>query len=442
MGHIYFVDWVQLRNHRRVTKQLARYLLKAPILPRLKARMRLTTMSVMKIGVNKAGLSLAGVLLLAGVLQYSQAETKPRQFGYQGKLQQERAASQANHVPVKLMKIGTAAILGGTVIPYQQVTLAAQMPGRIDFLAGTEGKWFKQGAELARVDDDDLLARQRSAYAMLENARLGARNAGVQYNRELWSPQSKDINRMPGMGMPALFDQMFTQNLGNMGGYGNTDVQRYSDLYAQGTQLNQSRSQVMQAQSRLDELAAKLRDTRSVAPFDGVITHKLVEVGDTVQPGQHLMVFSNLDYLQVKVDVPSRLMAGLKDREYVTVRLDDPAKTVVQGRIAQKYPVADSERHTVTVKIDLNKADPAIPGMYAEVIIPEPDAMKQERIVIPTNAVISRQRGSLPAVYVWNATKNRKERRYVRLGTQVDSQNIAVLSGLNKDDTLVIESWR
>ena len=65
--------------------------------------------------------------------------------------------------------------------------------------------------------------------------------------------------------------------------------------------------------------------------------------------------------------------------------------------------------------------------------------MEQQRIVIPSSAVISRQRGSLPAVYVWNAKSNRKERRYVRLGEQVDSEYVAVLSGLSKSDTLVIE---
>lgn len=405
--------------------------------------------------LKKTGLTAVTALMLISLLQYSQAETEKNADGTRGKLQKQETSSRSNHVQVKVMKVGGAATLGGTVIPFQEVTLAAQMPGRVEHIAGYEGKWFKQGSELIRIDDDDLLAQQRAAFAELDNARLAARNAGVQYNRELWSPQSKNINRMPGMGLPAMFDSMFTQNLGSWGSDYDPDVQRYSDLYAQGTQLNQSRSRVSQAQSRLDELAAKLRDTRSVAPFDGVIARKLIEVGDTVQPGQHLMVFSNLEYLQVKVDVPSRLMAGLQDKKYVAVRLDDPAKTVVKGRIAQKYPVADSERHTVTVKIDLKKNDPAIPGMYAEVIIPEPDSKKQEQLVIPSQALISKQRGSLPAVYVWNADKQRKERRYVRLGTIVDIEQvkeqlgiqpyeeyITVLSGLNKNDTLVIEDWR
>lgn len=369
------------------------------------------------------------------------------QLGFAGSSRQhERGNSQGqmvvNHVPVEVMKIGGTATLGGTVIPFQEVTLAAQMPGRVEYIAGVEGDWFKQGKELILIDDDDLLAKQRSALAELENARLAMRNAGVQYSRELYAPQSRSINRAPGMGMPALFDQMFTSGFGNMMGHGNSDVDRYSDLYAQGTQLNQSRSSVTQAQSRLDEVAAMLRDSRSIAPFDGVIARKLVEVGDTVQPGQHLLIFSNLEYLQVKVDVPTRLILGLQDTEFVAVRLDDPDKTVVQGRVAQKYPVADSRRHTVTVKIDLKKDAPASPGMYAEVIIPEPNARKQERIVIPSRALIPHQRGGMPAVYIWNKDRQRKERRYVRLGTQVDSERVAILSGLNKDDMLVIESGR
>ncbi len=135
-------------------------------------------------------------------------------------------------------------------------------------------------------------------------------------------------------------------------------------------------------------------------------------------------------------------MAGSLETEFVTVRLDDADKTATKGRIAQKYPIADSERHTVTVKIDLRKDAPAQPGMYAEVIIPEPESKKQQQIVIPTIAIANKRRGSMPAVYVWNDDKKRKERRYVRLGTQVDPEHIAVLSGLSKDDTLVIENWR
>jgi len=385
--------------------------------------------------------------LLVGLTQFSQAEPG-MPYGAGRTTTGNQVSSNrvpANLVQVQVEKVGSTATLGGTVIPYQEVTLAAQLPGRVEYIAGHEGDWFKKSDELIRIDDDDLLAQQRSALAELENSRLAMRNAGVQYSRELWAPQSKNINKMPGMGMPALFDQMFTSNMGNWMGYGNPEVDRYGDLYAQGTQLNQSRSQVTRAQSRLDEIAARLRDTRSLAPFDGVIARKLVEVGDTVQPGQHLIVFSDIEYLQVKVDVPIRLMQGinaLTDSDRIMIRLDDPQKKLVKGRLAQKYPVADAQRHTVTIKIDIKKTEPATPGMYAEVMIPESNSRKLERLVIPAKAVIKKSRGSLPVVYIWNAERQRKERRYIRLGTHIDDQRVTVLSGLKKTDTLVIDDWR
>ena len=45
-------------------------------------------------------------------------------------------------------------------------------------------------------------------------------------------------------------------------------------------------------QELIEEIDAKLRDAKSLAPFDGVITKKFIEVGDTVQPGQPLIDFS------------------------------------------------------------------------------------------------------------------------------------------------------
>lgn len=386
----------------------------------------------MKIVVAKTSVVvLSAVLLAAASLQHQSVAAEQ---------QRQQTTPPANSMPVKVMKVGDTATLGGVVIASREVTLAAQMPGRVRYIAGAEGTPFKRGAELLRIDADEMLAQQRAAWADYQNARLAARNARVQYNRELWSPQSNNINRMAGMGMPAMFDSMFTRNWAGMFDYYyNPDVQRYSDLYAQGTQLGQSNARVMQARARLDELAAKLRDTRSIAPFDGVIAYKLVEVGDTVQPGQPLLVFVNLQRLQVKVEAPARLMPALQDAKHATVRLDNPRKTLLQGRIVRQYPVADSERHTVTVKIDLGKNAPAIPGMYAQVIVPETGAQKYAQIVIPSKAIISRKRGSLPAVYIWNPHTQRKERRYIRLGTRVDGENVAVLSGLSQHDTLVIE---
>lgn len=353
-------------------------------------------------------------------------------------LAQGGPAAGSQIVTVQASSIGSSVALGGTVVAYREVTLTAQIPGRVEFLAGTEGDRFKADDILVAIDDDDLLAQRRSAVAQLSNAQSAISNAQVQYQRELWSPQSRSISRSGGMGMPNMFDQMFTQPFaqsfmpGNVGG--DRWVDRQADIHGFGTQLTQAHNQALAAQSQIEEIDAKLRDTRSFAPFDGVITRKMVEEGDTVQPGQPLLEFADLTYLQVEVDVPVRLMPGLKKGMLIPARLD-VGNVRVDVRVAQIFPSADPVRHTVTVKFDLPMNVPGGPGMYAEVMVPDISTGVSSVPVIPDSAVL--WRGSLPAVYV--ATDDDKaELRLIRLGDYVGSHEVAVLSGLQIGERIYV----
>jgi len=314
--------------------------------------------------------------------------------------------------------------LGGTVVPYKEITLSAQIPGRIDFIAGLEGDWFDENTLLVAVNDDDLQARRRQALAELNTADAAMRNAQVQYSRELWSPQSRNINRMPGMGMPSLFDQFFTKNMGSMAGYGNPDLERQADLYSRSSGVSQAQSRVMSARSALEEIDARLRDAKSVAPFYGVIVKKYVEVGDTIQPGAALLSYADTRYLQIQVEVPARLMPGLQKGMIVPAVLD-VGDTQIEARIAQIYPMADIKRHTVTVKLDIPMGAPGGPGMYANVILPDANADLLNLPVIPRAAILP---GSLPGVCIVN-DDNQPELRLLRLG-EVMGDQVTVLSGV------------
>ncbi|MFQ5644196.1 MAG: efflux RND transporter periplasmic adaptor subunit [Thiogranum sp.] len=345
----------------------------------------------------------------------------------------------AKIVTVEASTSSSAVTLGGTVVAFKEVTMTAQIPGRVEFIAGTEGDAFKKDDILVAIDDDDLLAKRRSAVAQYNNASAAIANARVQYDRELWSPQSRSISRSGGMGMPNMFDQMFTQPFaqsmmpGNYGG--DRYVDRQADLYGYGTQLTQAQNQQLQAKSAIEEIDAKLRDTRSFAPFDGVIIRKMVEEGDTVQPGQPLITFADLTYLQVEVDVPMRLMSGLKKGMLIPVKID-VGNVRVDARVAQIFPSADAVRHTVKVKFDLPLDVPGGPGMYAEVMIPDNSEPSGNVPVIPDSAVL--WRGSLPAVYV--ATEDgRTELRLIRLGEYVSADQVAVLSGLKVGERIYAE---
>ncbi len=336
---------------------------------------------------------------------------------------------------IEKASVGTAATIGGKVVPYKEVTLSAQTPGQVLFVGGGEGDSKTQGELLVRIDDDDLQAQRRAALAEFNHAEAIVRNAQVQYNREMWSPSVNNINRSGGMGMPMLFDQMFTRGFGNFMDRNNSSpwVDRYADLSTQYSNLNQAQSRVMSSRAQIDLLDAKIRDALTMAPFDGVIVEKLVEPGDTVQPGQPLIKFAHTKYLRIQAEVPVRLVAGLSVGMIVPAQLDVHAQET-KARVARIYPMADSSRHTVTVKFDLPLGVAGGPGMYAEVRIPDLNASDDARIVIPKSAVI--WRGSLPGIYVMKDGK--PSLRLVRLGAATGDDQISILAGAKVGDQIVL----
>lgn len=346
-------------------------------------------------------------------------------------LMQPLLASE-NITVVEVVKHQSQIVLGGSVAPSRQVTIAAQLPGRVEFIAGTEGDSFEQNTVLIALDDDELLAQRRAALASMANADASLRNAGVQFQRELSSPSSR--NSMSGMGVPGLFDQMFTRNFSDMMGINNPGVERQADLYNRSTGVEQARSAYMQSRSQLEQVDAKLRDAVGYAPFKGVITDKKVEIGDTVQPGQPLLVYADMEALQVVVEVPARLMPGIRMGDELEARFDINRNLPVNVRVAQIYPMADPVRHTVRVKLDIPLNSSAAPGMYAEVYVPDVSVPTRNMPVVPNSAIV--RRGSLPAVYVQNPL-GKRELHVVRLGHQLSGDRVAVLAGLHGGERVI-----
>ena len=342
------------------------------------------------------------------------------------------AAQADTIITVGVASHGGAVILGGSVIPLKEVTLAAQVPGRVIDISGEEGDEFTAGTILVSINDDNLQAKKVAAQAQLSSAQNAMQNAHVQYNRELWSPRVYNPRPMAGMGMPSMFDSFFESS--RMSGGGNKSIERHADLVTQETQVAAARFGVTAANSDLQSIEARLRDTKAIAPFDGVIMKKMVEIGDTVQPGQPLIVFAYSKFLRIRAEVPARLMPGLKKGMVVPARLD-VGNTLVKVRVAQISPVADSLRYTVTVKFDLPEGVPGGPGMYAEVMIPDVNSPGRALPVVPLAAI--QRKGSLPSVLVLDDEDNPKM-RLVRIGARVDGDSVTILSGLKPGERVLV----
>jgi len=322
--------------------------------------------------------------------------------------------------------------LGGTVIPFKEVTLTAQMPGQVNYVSGIEGDGFKAGTLIISINDDALRAQRKAAMAQWNQAAYAYQNAQAKYNRELWSPKSEQS--MPGMALPNMMDQVFSRPMSNAMGVGNTDVEKRADLANALANVREAQMKMEQIKAKIDEIDVRLNDTKSIAPFDGVIVKKMIEAGDTVQPGQALLVFAKSNHLSIELNVPVNLMQGIQKGQILMARIANSAP--IQVRVAQVFPVANGQQHTVKVKMDLPLGAPAAPGMYAQVAVDNATSQKQAFPVIPTKAII--KRGSLPSVFVYDPNSNEVTMKVVRISKSSNNGMRTVLSGINEGEQIII----
>lgn len=339
----------------------------------------------------------------------------------------------ASIVPVEVLESGSTSVIGSTVIPYKEVTLSAQTAGVVKFIGGDVGAAFPKDVALVQIDEAQLLAKRNAVLAQIQNAQAALRSSQVQYNRELISPRSKDIGAMPGFGLPAMMDQMFTRPFADsmLSGY-NSETARYSDLMTSASNVSQANGMVQQAMSQLQEVDAALRNTQAIAPFEGIILQKLVEVGDAVQPGQALLRIGFVKYKRLLADVPSGMIGQVKEGMEIDVRIDG-VKETTKAKVTQIYPLADPERHTVTVKLDLPTHIQTKPGVYAELFLPSPVSNSAAKTLLIPETAILRGR-SLPSVLV--VANNTSELRMIRTGN-VRGTKIEVVSGLKAGDQVI-----
>lgn len=339
---------------------------------------------------------------------------------------------QPRIITVTSGSVGGMVRLGGSVEPEQIVNLTAQMPGDVSYVAGSEGDAFEQGDALIALDTTSLLAKREQALSQLASAEAGYRNAMVQYNQELSNPNSQ-ANSMLG-GAPSLFT-MFSDPARSMMGQGSPGMERRSSLYSHGIQVETARNSVDQAHAALRELDESLQNAISYAPFDGVILTRMVEQGDIVQPGMPLVSFADVTRLQIRVDVPTRLLKVLKEGMQVSASLDGDTSTVPVS-VDRIFPMADAGGHTTTAKFNLPEGTQAHSGMYAEIILPDPGNSVSGLPVIPESAIV--WRGSLPAVFKVGEDGDIKL-RLIRIDEIAPDGTVGVISGIQAGDRILAE---
>jgi RND family efflux transporter MFP subunit len=210
-------------------------------------------------------------------------------------------------------------------------------------------------------------------------------------------------------------------------------------------ELDERQSAYLQAQANLASAqanAARLRNLQGfnkvLAPFDGVVTSRSIDVGDLVDAGnggvaKALFTIAQIDPLRLYVFVPQVYAGQVKVGDEVTVVMAEHRGEEYQGSIARTARAIDAGTRTMQVEIRVpNPKEALIAGAYVQVNLP----IKQDAaaLLIPTNTLLFRPDG--PRVATVDAA-GKVRLSTVKLGTDFGS-TVAVLSGLKADDRIIL----
>jgi len=216
------------------------------------------------------------------------------------------------------------------------------------------------------------------------------------------------------------------------------DAVTQQDLDERQSAYLQARANLASAQANTARLRNLQGFGKVVAPFDGVITSRNIDVGDLVDAGnggvaKALFTIAQVDPLRLYVFVPQAYAQQVKVGDVVTVSLSEHQGEEFQGTIARTARAIDSGTRTMQVEIRVpNPKDALIAGAYVQVTLP----IKQDRLalLVPTNVLLFRPDGARVAT-VDGAGHVRLST--VKLGTDFGS-TVAILDGLKADDRIVL----
>jgi len=205
-----------------------------------------------------------------------------------------------------------------------------------------------------------------------------------------------------------------------------------ADHSAANARVQAIQAQMKSRQAQLDEAKVQLSYTTIIAPYSGVVTERLIELGEMASPGQHLMTGVSLDHLRAVVNIPQYLLTAIKSADKPTLQLTDGREIV--GTKLTVVPQADVRSHSFKVRIDLPENIESIyPGMFGKMQFSVGD---EDIRVVPQSAIV--QRSEVSGVYVESESQLFIFRQ-VRLGRIVADGQREVLSGLSIGEQVALD---
>jgi len=224
-----------------------------------------------------------------------------------------------------------------------------------------------------------------------------------------------------------------------------TDLERAQGLASQKVvskaELDTAESKFRRLSAIADQMRSNIRKKTLVAPFDGQLGIRQVNVGQMINAGQQIVPLTSLDPVYVDFALPQQHLAQLAQGLEVRVRSDAAPGREFKGKLTAINSMVDPVTRNVSVQATLENPDHALrPGMFAKTEVELPE--KRPVLVIPGSAVSYAPFGD--SVFVIEKKKDEKtgkeseviRQQFVRVG-EARGDFVSITNGLKAGETVV-----
>ncbi len=288
--------------------------------------------------------------------------------------------------------------LDGSIEAVNQATVSAQTSGRVAEIFYDVNDFVPAGALIIKLRSTEQRAGLQQAEAAQREAAAREAEAQTRYTRLSDMYERKVVAK-------AQLDQVAAER-------------------------DAAVARLAAARAALDSAREGVAYTEVRAPYAGIVTARLVRVGEAVVPGTPLMSGLALEKLRVTVDIPQTLVEQVRKLRKAAVYV---AGRRIEATRVTIFPQADPATNTFRTRVDLpaNAAD-LYPGMFVKVGFVTGES---PRLLVSKSAVIARS--EVTAVYVVDGD-GRVSLRQVRTGNAF-GERVEILSGLGAGERVALD---
>ncbi len=316
----------------------------------------------------------------------------------------EQAIPTVALVSPKRGAVAREVVLPGDVAAFYNAAIHGQTSGYVREWRKDIGAKVRQGDILAVVDTPELDQRISVAENELVKAKANQQLAHVTAQR--WS----SLRNSAAVSQQAVDEKV--------------------------SDANAKDAEVQAAQANLDRLKALKGFANIVAPFDGVVTARNIDIGSLVKADSNdsadLFTVADIHQMRVYVRAPESYAAELKNGMKATLRLPEYPDRTFEATIETTSHAIDKKSRSLLVELYADNKDGALaPGAFARVhfqIPPDPSA-----VTLPADAMLFRDNGVEVATV---GLDNRIVMKKVRIARDFGSE-VEIAGGLSVDERVV-----